>query len=285
VEYVELVSSIREHGVLQPILVRPGKEPGEYEVVDGFHRYSASKEAGLAEIPCLIRDFTDDEVLVYQIMCNSIRPETRSFEYARRLKILMESGLTLPQLSRKIKKSTKWIENNLHLNRLCEEAHKPVERGEIAMPAALALANLPSALQTKFLADAIAMPTREFCERAKAALRDFKAYLLRVQKEDREDGLARPRLRPVSAIKCESVNFKEAKQVLKVAEAKTPLQGWKLCLAWLFRLDPLSIERRKAKYKEPPSYLTTEEHRLMDRKMIRKLVTPQSRTGDHRNDK
>jgi ParB/RepB/Spo0J family partition protein len=285
IEYVELVESIREHDLLQPILVRPGHFPGEFEIVDGWHRYSASREAGLVEIPCLIRSMTDREVMVYQLMCNSMGPETRPFEYARRLKLLMEDGCTLPELSALTKKSTSWIKNILKLVRVCKEARDPIERGEIKMTAALALANLPPQLQTKFLDDAISMSATEFCERAKAALRDYKSYLLRVRQEDREDGAADPKIRSLADLKGEAITGEIAPQVLKAAKAKTPLDGWMTCLAWIFRLDPLSVQRRKSNYKEKhhPAVTTAEFHK-MNRAMIRKFVKPQSRNRRKRND-
>jgi len=284
-EYLELVESISKDGVLQPILVRP-LESGGYEIVEGWHRYEASKEAGLDEIPCLIVELTDDEVLIFQLKCNSIRPKTQTFEYARRLKLLMERGLTMPELSRLIDKSPKWIKDQLHLNRLCEAAQAPYERGELKMTSALALANLPRDLQDKFLDDAISLPAPEFVERAKAALRDFKAYLLRLQKEDREFGVSVPTPRAINVLKREVLDSKNAKKVLKAVQAKTPLDGWQACLSWVFRLDPISVENRKSKFKEQKDEvkMNRDEYFRTNRKIIEKFVLPQSRTGDYKHE-
>lgn len=282
-EYIELVESISKDGVLQPILVRPRE--GRYEIVEGWHRYEASKEAGCTSIPCLVREMTDDEVLVFQIKCNAIRPKTATFEYARRLKILMERGLTLTELSAMIDKSPQWIRDQIHLNRLCAEAREPVERGEITMGSALALANLPEDLQTKFIDDAIALKQHEFVDRAKTALRDFKAFLLQLQREDKENGAATPKLRSINVLKREAVKPRQAKEVLKAAGAKTALDGWNACLAWIFRLDPISVEKRKAGNKEREnveSMATQEEYLRLNREMIQKFVNPQSRNGDYR---
>lgn len=283
-EYAELVESVRKDGILQPVLVRP--MDSEYEMVEGRHRMEAAKETGLTEIPCIIMDLTDDEVLIVQLKCNAIRPITRTFEYARRLKILMEKDLTLNELSAMIDKSPKWIRNQIQLNRLCHEARPAVERGEIPMASALALANLPDELQPKFIDDAVAMKQSEFLPRAKEALRDFKAYLLRLQQEDREVGAAKPSLRAINVLKREAATSEQAKLVLKRTKAKTPLNGWEACMAWVFRLDPLTVARRKAGNKErdkKATRATREEYRKLNRQLIKKFVNPQSETGDYRH--
>jgi len=289
-EYEELVGSIRVDGVLQPILVRPcNPSTGfDYEVVEGWHRLEAAREAGLDSIPCMIRDLSDEQVLIVQIKCNAIRPVTRTFEYARRLMILMQQGYTLPQLSVLIAKNPKWIKDQLQLNRVCEDARPAVERGEIKMQAALALANLPTDLQQKFIDDAIALPTKVFKARAEAANRDFKAFLIQQKQEDREIGATQPAVRAVNVMKRESLKPERAKEVLKATGAKTPLDGWEACLAWVFKLDPVSVEKRRAGIKEAESALSlanNEEWHRMNREMIAKFVNPQSSNGDYRNGK
>lgn len=306
-EYAELTESIRKDGVLQPVLVRPyycvgcqhkecikeacecRKENVDFDMVEGWHRLEASKEAGRVDIPVMIREMSDNEVLIFQIKCNAIRPKTATFEYARRLKKLMESGYTLNQLSALIDKNQKWIRDQLQLNRLCEDARAPVERGEIRMSSALALANLPEDLQTKFIDDAISMKPGEFNERAKAALRDFKTFLLNEQQKNREIGATTvPTLRAINVLKREAVKPKEARTILKAMKAKTAIDGWNAALAWVFKLDPISVEKRKAGYQEKENdeaVATQEEFRTLNREMIRKFVIPQSESGDYRNGK
>jgi len=301
-DYECMVMSVRKDGVLQPILIRPDYCIGckaetcegpacqrravehDYENVEGCHRYEAAKENGLDTIPAHIREMTDQEVLVVQIKCNAIRPKTHTFEYARRLKMLMENGATLPQLSVMVDKPQKWIQDQLQLNRICPEARPAFERGEIKMTAGLALANLPTDLQPKFLDDAIALPATEFRERASAANRDFKSFLLQLQQEDREIGAATPKLRAINVLKKESLKPSNAKGVLKAVGAKTPQDGWLACLQWMFRLDPISVEKRKAGREETENArLSQSEFHRTNREMIEKFVNPESPTGDHRN--
>jgi ParB family chromosome partitioning protein len=284
-EYEELIESVKKDGILQPILVRPcDPESGHsYEIVEGWHRFEASKEAGKSDIPCFIQDMTDHDVLICQIKCNAIRPKTHSFEYVRRLKTLRAGGLSINQLSQLVDKSPRWINAQLCLNRLCEEARGPVERGEIKLKAALALANLPGELQVKFIDDAIAMPTKEFVERAEMALRDFKSYLLRLQQEDREIGAATPKIRKLNVLRREALKPRDADDVLKATRAKTALQGWEACMSWIFQLDPVSVKRRKENYREASneSLMNNDEYHLTNRELIRKFVNPQSELGDY----
>jgi ParB family chromosome partitioning protein len=305
-EYVELVGSVQKDGVLQPILVRPGYCMGctgktcvgagcgrrlnapkgfKYDIVEGWHRFEASKETGKDAVPAYVKELTDFEVLIYQLKCNTIRPKTAKFEFARRLKLLMEQGYTLPELAALIDKSPHWIRDQLHLNRLKPELRPIVEQGEVAMKSALALANLPEDLQDKFVQDAVEMKANDFAERANHALRDFKEYLLRVQEEDRKCGAVRPTLRALNVIKRESIDLKKAKEVLKAAEAETALDGWRACLAWIFKLDPISVENRKAGRREKLDEIaaTQAEFRRLNREMIRKYVNPTSETGDYKH--
>lgn len=284
IEYIEMVESVRKDGILQPILVRP--KEGRYEIVEGWHRYEAAKEAGLEEMPAMVRDMTDRDVLIFQLKCNAIRPETRTFEYARRLKILMEEGMTLDELSVLIGKSQEWIKNQIQLNRLCEEARPAVVEGKIKMGSALALANLPLDLQPKFLDDAIEMGQPEFVDKAKAARRDFQAFLLQEQQYNYDIGATRPNLRVINVLKREALKPTNAKKVLKAVKAKTPLDGWVACLQWAFKLDPISVQDRKAGRKgkeQADRQANNEEYRKMNRDMIKKFVVPQSRNGDYRN--
>ena len=287
-EYIEMLESVRKDGVLQPILVRPC-DPctgHNYEIVEGWHRYEASRENGLDTIPVIIKEMTDHEVLVIQLKLNTIRPRTQTFEYARRLKILMEDGLTIVQLSDLIDKGQRWIRDQLQLNRLCEEARTPVEQGEIKMQAALALANLPEDLQPRFVDDAVALEQPQFIERAQHAQRDFRAYLQRVHEEDKIDGVVQPHLRAVNVLKREAVKPKNAKPVLKAAGAKTALDGWRACLAWVFSIDPVAVKIRGAGKKEDKNdeqLATRKQHQEMTRALIEQFVRPHLESGDRKH--
>jgi ParB family chromosome partitioning protein len=272
-EYVELVNSIRKDGVLQPILVRP-KDDG-YELVDGWHRLEAGKEAGLSMIPVVIKEMSDREVLVTQVKCNSIRPVTNRFEYAKRLKLLMEEGYTLNQLSVLIDKSPEWIRDQLQLNRLDESLRSYMTNNEIPMKSALALSNLPAELQHKFIDDALKMPAKEFEARAKSALRDFKAYMIDRRQEEIKRGGLEPRLRGQAVLRKEAFDLERGRDIIERDELETAEEGWEACMAWLFRLDKDDIESRKKgealKERDKIRY-NNEEWRKVNQKILEKYL-------------
>ena len=85
----ELTESVRERGVLQPILVRP-KEPGSYELVAGERRLRASQRAGLKKIPALVKTMTDDESLLLAIVENVQRADLNALEEAQGYQVLLK---------------------------------------------------------------------------------------------------------------------------------------------------------------------------------------------------
>lgn len=174
VEYLEMCDSIRERGVLQPILVRPIGDT--YEVVEGNYRFTCAQEARLETVPCLIKEMTDDEVLVVQLQANAISPDTTPEEYALRLKKILASrpGMTQGGLACLIRKSPTWVNNTLGLLKLKREYRKMVNRGEIPLSNAYKLATIPDFMQKDFVERAQLMPMREFHALAGACVKHFQ---------------------------------------------------------------------------------------------------------------
>lgn len=110
----ELTDSIRQNGVLQPILVR--KKGQKYEIVAGERRYQASKRAGLTEIPVVIRDISDEDVFKLALIENLQRADLDPIEEARGFKTLLtKSGMTQAELGQALSKSRSSIANSLRL--------------------------------------------------------------------------------------------------------------------------------------------------------------------------
>ncbi len=140
----ELVSSVREHGVLQPILVRPlGND--RYELIAGERRFRAAQTAGLATIPALSRDMSAKEQLEVAVVENLQREDIGPMEAARAYRRLMsEFTMTQETVSARVGKSRSSIANTLRLLSLPEEAQDSVERGEISEGHARALLSAES---------------------------------------------------------------------------------------------------------------------------------------------
>jgi len=113
----ELTASIREHGVLQPILVRPSKsKPNQYQIIGGERRWRAAQAAGLHEVPALVREFSDREAMAAGLVENLQRQDLNPLEEAEGYGRLTEQfGLTQEALARAVGKSRPHVANTLRL--------------------------------------------------------------------------------------------------------------------------------------------------------------------------
>lgn len=139
----ELSDSIKQNGVLQPILVR--KKGDKYEIVAGERRYQASKLAGLKEIPAIIRDIDDAEVFQLALIENLQRSDLTPIEEARGYRQLLDTkGLTQEGLAKILSKSRSAIANTLRLMDLPQEVQDLMEEGQITAGHARAILAVPT---------------------------------------------------------------------------------------------------------------------------------------------
>ena len=129
-EITDLAKSIGEKGVLQPLLVR--KVDSGFEIIAGERRYRASKIAGLKEIPCIVRNLTDQQILEVQVVENMQRADLSPLEEAQGYSILHEThGYDWTELAKKIGKSKNYIYSRLKLLSLIPEFQKALMDGAI----------------------------------------------------------------------------------------------------------------------------------------------------------
>lgn len=127
----ELASSIKEHGVLSPILV--SKKGDHYEIIAGERRYRAAIMAGLMEVPVLIKDFTEKEILEVSLIENVQRENLNPIEEAAGYKRLSEEfSLTQEQIARRVGKSRVAVANAMRLLALPAEAEALVREGKLS---------------------------------------------------------------------------------------------------------------------------------------------------------
>lgn len=139
----ELADSIRQNGVLQPILVR--RKGQKYEVVAGERRYQASKLAGLKEIPAVVREIDDDKVFQLALIENLQRSDLSPIEEAKGYKQLLTSrSLTQEELAKILSKSRSAIANTLRLMDLPVEVQHMMEQGLLTAGHARAILAVPS---------------------------------------------------------------------------------------------------------------------------------------------
>ena len=139
----ELADSIRQNGVLQPILVR--RKGQKYEIVAGERRYQASKLAGLKEIPAVVREIDDDKVFQLALIENLQRSDLSPIEEAKGYKQLLTSrSLTQEELAKILSKSRSVIANTLRLMDLPVEVQQMMEQGLLTAGHARAILAVPS---------------------------------------------------------------------------------------------------------------------------------------------
>lgn len=136
----ELAASIKNYGVIQPVLVTELGE-GRYELIAGERRMRASILAGLSTIPCIVKSFTESDRAEIALIENLQREDLNPVEEAKAYRALMDkSGMTQEELANKLGKSRPAIANSLRLLTLCQNVLELVEAGRLSAGHARALA-------------------------------------------------------------------------------------------------------------------------------------------------
>jgi ParB family chromosome partitioning protein len=149
----DLVDSIRAQGVVQPIVVRPLDEPDErgvrrYEIIAGERRWRAAQQAGLRDIPAVVRRVPDEAAIAMALIENIQRENLNPLEEARALeRLISEFGLTHQQAAEAVGRSRAAVSNLLRLLELPEEVCERLAKRELEMGHARALLGLPQRRQ------------------------------------------------------------------------------------------------------------------------------------------
>lgn len=159
----DLASSIKEHGIIQPIIVKKGIKG--YDIIAGERRTRACKLAGIEKIPAIIRDFTDEQMMEIALLENLQRENLNVIEEATAYKeMIHQLDLTQDQLSKRVGKSRSHITNILGILRLPEEVQQMILDNKLTMGHARVLSKLESDEEIIEMANNIVnnkMPVRE----------------------------------------------------------------------------------------------------------------------------
>lgn len=147
---LELAQSIKENGVIQPIIVRRSPLIG-FELLAGERRLRASQLAGLTEIPAVIKHLSDDDLLYQAIIENLQRSDLNPIEEAHSYEKLIEKGLTHDEIAQIMGKSRPYITNLLRLLHLSESTRQAVETGKITQGHARQLVALSEKQQAEWV--------------------------------------------------------------------------------------------------------------------------------------
>jgi ParB family chromosome partitioning protein len=144
----ELAESIRQHGLMQPIVVRP-IAASRWEIIAGERRFRAARLAGLAEVPVVVREVGDEQALALALIENIQREDLNPLEEAQAIRrLIAEFGYTHEQAAEAIGRSRSATSNLLRLLALAEPVQTMLLAGDIEMGHARALLALPAARQT-----------------------------------------------------------------------------------------------------------------------------------------
>lgn len=146
----ELQESVKRHGILQPILVRPSD--GRYEIVAGERRFRAAKAAGLGSIPVTVRELTDQDALEIQVIENLQRQDLHPLEEADGYQALLRvKSYDAAKIAERVGRSVKYVYDRIKLLQLIEPVRKVFLAGEIAAGHAILLARLTPTDQKRSL--------------------------------------------------------------------------------------------------------------------------------------
>lgn len=138
----ELADSIREHGLIQPLIVT--QQGQRYQLITGERRWRAAKRAGLTRVPALVKDATSQQMLELALVENIQREDLNPLEEASAYRQLMEGfGLTQTQVAQRVGKSRAAVANSVRLLRLPQEVKESLAAGQITEGHARALLGLP----------------------------------------------------------------------------------------------------------------------------------------------
>jgi ParB/RepB/Spo0J family partition protein len=251
VEYCELKASMGSRGLDNSILLRP-KPGGRFERVDGGHRVAAARELAWVSIAAIIREMTDDEALA-AMFTNANQIPTTTIEYAKHILRIQKSqpDITMPRLAAICGKSTRWVRQQLSLNRLDARLSPMVDRGELKMLNVYELARLPKHRQFEQLENCLVMQTAEF----RAYIAEIVRNLMVASKDRKAEArLAITKFKPHRYWRSHAELSQELKtnhaaaSLLAGEQPKTMLEAFKLAIDWATHVDPETLALRKADF-------------------------------------
>ena len=255
-EYQGIVDSIKRVGVLNAILVREventvNPDIKKYEVIEGNHRFNASMDAGLDEIPCSIQNMTEGQIYDAQIIGNIQKIETKPVEYSKQLKAILnrERTLTANELAARLGKSATWLAERLGLTTLAEPIGKMVDDGTINLTNAYALSKLDPEDQEIFKDRAITEDGAQFVPSVNAHVKQKKEAL----RQGRDPNAVAvyvhtARVQKLSDVKELLADTAKQGIIIRDAKAETVTDGFIAGLNWVLSLDPASVAAGKAKW-------------------------------------
>lgn len=256
-DYHELVESVRQVGIINPISVREVRDAATgktvYGLIDGLHRYTSAIDAGLDSIPAHIMEADEARSLEIQIIGNLHVVETRAADYSKQLERLLRLNptMTVEELAKKLGKSKTWLTERLNLTKLTDDIQALVNDSTINITNAYHLAKLPQDEQINFADRAMTMTPSEFVPTVSARnkeLRDAKRQgRLAAGPKQFEPPVY---LQKLAELKQELRELNNGRGLINQFTIKDPLEAWKYAISWVLHLDPISVDVSRTKEEE-----------------------------------
>jgi ParB/RepB/Spo0J family partition protein len=148
----ELTASVGRSGVQSPLAVRAVGDSDDYELIFGFRRLDAAKEAGLTVVPCVVRHLTDEQVHEARLVENAQRDDPDPLDQAEEYAGFLKRGIGAQAIAERLGQPVRYVLQRLALNELCSAGQKALEQGFISLDVAVLIARLPSErIQTEAL--------------------------------------------------------------------------------------------------------------------------------------
>lgn len=166
--YQQFLNSVKTRGILTAISVRLVRNPDtgveRYQAIDGLHRLTACRDLGLSEIPAIVVEADNNDVLHLQIVANAHKIDTKPVEYSRQLQQILEENptYTVRSLAASLSKTPQWLYDRLNLTKLSQDISTLVDEGKINLSNAFALSKLPPENQAEFVQQAQVQSPAEF---------------------------------------------------------------------------------------------------------------------------
>jgi len=256
-QYVVLRDSIRDRGLLTPLLVRPVTSPVGtviYEVVDGSHRFEAILDLRLEVVPCNVKEMTNAEVLEMQIEAHGNIPTTR-MDYARRLWriINVDKSLSVQEVAYGIHRTVDWVRKTMNLIRLSPSSQSALDGGRLPLNCAYEFAKVPSPWQDQLLELLGSISNKELRHMAQDKARQFNEGKkdARIERAMIDKSQLRGQIRNMKEVEHELEQPTVAASILCEENAETLLDAWKACCKWVLRRDKASLAYLREKlYRE-----------------------------------
>lgn len=271
VGFMEMVESVRIKGILNPINVMVRAEGG-YTLVDGLHRYTAAKTAGLDVMPAQVITIEDNiDLLVSQVIGNVQKIDTKPVHFAHQIKRIISAKPTATQdeIARLVGKSSQWVAQRLSLLKLCPEIQSLVDEGKIVLANALQLACLPAEEQLAFLERAQIMQAAEFVPLARDRAKEISTQNRKGVNAGDEQFVPVPHMRKGAELKTVLENSEIITGIIDRLGITSPHEAALVGFKYTMGLDPESVAAAQAKW-EAEKKAREENKNRMDAERLRK---------------